>query len=307
MQRYIIFRIGQSILALLVLTVVVFTLARVSGDPLDVMLPLEATVEDAARVRAAWGLDRPLHIQYFTFLGNALTGDFGESLRIRGRTAISLVLERLPNTAALAGVAVIVAIVVAIPIGVLSAVKKDTPLDYIGKTIALLGQSLPAFWLGLMMMWIFAVQLGWFPVSGKEHGVLSFILPAVAIGWFQVAALMRLVRSSMLDVLDTEYVKLARIKGVPEWKVVWKHCLRNAAIAPFTYFALIIGSLLVGSVSIEFVFAWPGVGRLAVDSAAARDFPVVQAVVITFCLVYIVANLLVDIAYAYVDPRIRYS
>ena len=307
MQRYILFRVGQSILALLVLTVIVFTLARVSGDPLDVLLPLEATVEDAARVRAAWGLDRPLHIQYFTFLGNALTGDFGESLRIRGRTAIGLVLERLPNTAALAGVALVVAVGVAIPIGVLSAVKKDTPLDYIGKTIALFGQSLPAFWLGLMMMWIFAVQLGWFPVSGKEHGVLSFILPAVAIGWFQVAALMRLVRSSMLDVLDTEYVKLARIKGVPEWKVIWKHCLRNAAIAPFTYFALIIGSLLVGSVSIEFVFAWPGVGRLAVDAAAARDFPVVQAVVVTFCLVYIVANLLVDIAYAYVDPRIRFS
>ena len=307
MQRYILFRVGQSILALLVLTVIVFTLARVSGDPLDVLLPLEATVEDAARVRAAWGLDRPLHIQYFTFLGNALTGDFGESLRIRGRTAIGLVLERLPNTAALAGVALVVAVGVAIPIGVLSAVKKDTPLDYIGKTIALFGQSLPAFWLGLMMMWIFAVQLGWFPVSGKEHGVLSFVLPAVAIGWFQVAALMRLVRSSMLDVLDTEYVKLARIKGVPEWKVIWKHCLRNAAIAPFTYFALIIGSLLVGSVSIEFVFAWPGVGRLAVDAAAARDFPVVQAVVVTFCLVYIVANLLVDIAYAYVDPRIRFS
>lgn len=307
MQRYILFRVGQSILALLVLTVVVFTLARVSGDPLDVLLPLEATPADAARVRAAWGLDRPIHVQYFTFLGNALKGDFGESLRIRGRTAISLVLERLPNTAALAGVAVVVAVVVAIPIGVLSAVKKDTPLDYIGKTIALFGQSLPAFWLGLMMMWIFAVQLGWFPVSGKEHGVLSFVLPAIAIGWFQVAALMRLVRSSMLDVLDTEYVKLARIKGVPEWKVVWKHCLRNAAIAPFTYFALIIGSLLVGSVSIEFVFAWPGVGRLAVDATAARDFPVVQAVVITFCLVYIVANLLVDIAYAYVDPRIRYS
>ena len=307
MQRYILFRVGQSILALLVLTVIVFTLARVSGDPLDVLLPLEATVEDAARVRAAWGLDRPLHIQYFTFLGNALTGDFGESLRIRGRTAMGLVLERLPNTAALAGVALVVAVGVAIPIGVLSAVKKDTPLDYIGKTIALFGQSLPAFWLGLMMMWIFAVQLGWFPVSGKEHGALSFVLPAIAIGWFQVAALMRLVRSSMLDVLDTEYVKLARIKGVPEWKVIWKHCLRNAAIAPFTYFALIIGSLMVGSVSIEFVFAWPGVGRLAVDAAGARDFPVVQAVVITFCLVYIVANLLVDIAYAYVDPRIRFT
>ena len=307
MQRYILFRIGQSILTLLVLTVIVFSLARLSGDPLDVLLPLEATNEDAERLRAAWGLDRPVHIQYFTFLGNALAGDFGDSLRVRGRTAMSLVLERLPNTAALAGVAIIVAIVIAVPIGVLSAVKKDTPFDYVGKVIALFGQSLPAFWLGLMLMWVFAAQLGWFPVSGKDQGALSYILPAIAIGWFQVAALMRLVRSSMLDVLDTEYVKLARIKGVVEWKVIWKHCLRNAAIAPFTYFALIIGSLMVGSVSIEFVFAWPGVGRLAVDAAVTKDFPVVQAVVITFCIVYIVANLLVDIAYAYVDPRIRFS
>ena len=307
MQRYILFRIGQSVLTLLVLTVIVFSLARLSGDPLDVLLPLEATNEDAERLRAAWGLDKPVHIQYFTFLGNALVGDFGDSLRVRGRTAMSLVLERLPNTAALAGVAIVVAIVIAVPIGVLSAVKKDTPFDYVGKVIALFGQSLPAFWLGLMLMWLFAAQLGWFPVSGKEQGALSYILPAVAIGWFQVAALMRLVRSSMLDVLDTEYVKLARIKGVVEWKVIWKHCLRNAAIAPFTYFALIIGSLMVGSVSIEFVFAWPGVGRLAVDAAVTKDFPVVQAVVITFCMVYIVANLLVDIAYAYVDPRIRFS
>ena len=307
MQRYILIRVAQSVLTLLILTVIVFSLARIAGDPLDVLLPLEATVEDAERLRAEWGLDRPLYVQYFTFLGNALTGDFGESLRVRGRTAMSLVLERLPNTAALAGVAVVVATVIAVPIGVLSAVKKDTPFDYVGKAIALFGQSLPAFWLGLMLMWVFAAQLGWFPVSGKEQGVLSYILPAIAIGWFQVAALMRLVRSSMLDVLDSEYVKLARIKGVVEWKVIWKHCLRNAAIAPFTYFALIIGSLMVGSVSIEFVFAWPGVGRLAVDAANTKDFPVVQAVVITFCMVYIVANLLVDIAYAYVDPRIRFD
>ncbi len=307
MQRYILIRVAQSALTLLILTVIVFSLARIAGDPLDVLLPLEATVEDAERLRAEWGLDKPLYIQYLTFLGNALTGDFGESLRVRGRTAMSLVLERLPNTAALAGVAVLVATAIAVPIGVLSAVKKDTPFDYVGKAIALFGQSLPAFWLGLMLMWVFAAQLGWFPVSGKEQGALSYILPAIAIGWFQVAALMRLVRSSMLDVLDTEYVKLARIKGVVEWKVIWKHCLRNAAIAPFTYFALIIGSLMVGSVSIEFVFAWPGVGRLAVDAANTKDFPVVQAVVITFCMVYIVANLLVDIAYAYVDPRIRFN
>ena len=306
MQRYIVIRILQSIIALLVLTVIVFSLARIAGDPLDVLLPLEATVEDAERVRAAWGLDRPLYIQYFKFLGNAITGDFGESIKHRDQQAIDLVFDRLPNTAMLAGLALVVATAVAIPIGVLSAVKKDTVFDYIGKLIALTGQSLPAFWLGLVLMWIFAVKLGLVPTSGKS-GIDSFILPTIAIGWFQVAALMRLVRSSMLDVLDSEYVKLARIKGLPEHKVVWKHCLRNAAIAPFTYFALILGSLMVGSVSIEFVFAWPGVGLLAVDSTIARDFPVIQAVVIVFCVVYITANLLVDIGYAYVDPRIRYS
>ena len=306
MQRYIAIRILQSIIALLVLTVIVFSLARIAGDPLDVLLPLEATVEDAERVRAAWGLDRPLYIQYFKFLGNAITGDFGESIKHRDQQAIDLVFDRLPNTAMLAGLALVVATAVAIPIGVLSAVKKDTVFDYIGKLIALTGQSLPAFWLGLVLMWIFAVKLGLVPTSGKS-GIDSFILPTIAIGWFQVAALMRLVRSSMLDVLDSEYVKLARIKGLPEHKVVWKHCLRNAAIAPFTYFALILGSLMVGSVSIEFVFAWPGVGLLAVDSTIARDFPVIQAVVIVFCMVYITANLLVDIGYAYVDPRIRYS
>jgi peptide/nickel transport system permease protein len=306
MQRYIAIRILQSIIALLVLTVIVFSLARIAGDPLDVLLPLEATVEDAERVRAAWGLDRPLYIQYFKFLGNALTGDFGESIKHRDQQAIDLVFDRLPNTAMLAGLALVVATAIAIPIGVLSAVKKDTVFDYIGKLIALTGQSLPAFWLGLVLMWIFAVKLGLVPTSGKS-GIDSFILPTIAIGWFQVAALMRLVRSSMLDVLDSEYVKLARIKGLPEHKVVWKHCLRNAAIAPFTYFALILGSLMVGSVSIEFVFAWPGVGLLAVDSTIARDFPVIQAVVIVFCVVYITANLLVDIGYAYVDPRIRYT
>ena len=306
MQRYIVVRIAQSIVALLILTVIVFSLARIAGNPLDVLLPLEATVEDAERVKAAWGLDRPLHIQYFKFLGNALTGDFGESIKHRDVQAIDLVMAALPATAQLAGLALVVAVAIAIPVGVLSAVKKDTVFDYIGKMVALTGQSIPAFWLGLVLMWIFAVHLGLVPTSGKS-GIGSFILPAIAIGWFQVAALMRLVRSSMLDVLDSEYVKLARIKGLSESKVVWKHCLRNAAIAPFTYFALILGSLLVGSVSIEFVFAWPGVGQLAVNSTIARDFPVIQAVVIVFCVIYITANLLVDISYAYVDPRIRYS
>jgi peptide/nickel transport system permease protein len=195
--------------------------------------------------------------------------------------------------------------VIAVPVGVLAAVTKDKPFDYAGKIVALLGQSLPSFWLGIVLMWIFAVTLGWLPTSGR--GTIShMILPAVCLGWFQVAAMMRLVRSAMLDVLDSEFVKLARVKGLAEWKVVWKHCLRNAAIAPITYFAITAGVLLTGSVVIESVFAWPGTGLLAVDAVRARDFQVVQAIVIVFAAVFIFTNLVVDILYAYLDPRIRY-
>mgnify|MGYP003320436957 FL=1 len=283
-----------------------FALGRITGNPLDVLLPLEAEEEDRIKVEAAWGLDKPVHMQYLIFMKNAFSGNFGESLKWRGETAMNLVIQRLPATAILAFVAVGVASLIAIPIGVISAVRRGTLFDFAGKMIALFGQSLPAFWLGIVLMWIFSVELGWLPTSGKS-GITSIILPAVAIGWFQVAALMRLVRSSMLDVLDSEFVKLARIKGVSETKVIWKHCLRNAGIAPLTYFGLILGSLMVGSVSIETVFNWPGVGLLAIDAAKARDYQVLQAVVLLFSGIYIVANLLVDIAYAYLDPRIRYG
>lgn len=283
-----------------------FALGRITGNPLDVLLPLEAEEEDRIKVEAAWGLDKPIHMQYLVFMKNAFSGNFGESLKWRGETAMNLVIQRLPATAILALVAVGVASVIAIPVGVISAVRRGTLFDFVGKMIALFGQSLPAFWLGIVLMWIFSVELGWLPTSGKS-GITSIILPAVAIGWFQVAALMRLVRSSMLDVLDSEFVKLARIKGVSETKVIWKHCLRNAGIAPLTYFGLILGSLMVGSVSIETVFNWPGVGLLAIDAAKARDYQVLQAVVLLFSGIYIVANLLVDVAYAYLDPRIRYS
>ncbi len=203
-------------------------------------------------------------------------------------------------------IALVVAGLIALPIGVIVAVKKDTGIDYAGKIIALLGQSLSSFWLGIVLMWIFAVMLGWLPTSGRS-GLSSIIMPAVALGWYQVAAVMRLTRSSMLEVLDTEYVKLARIKGVPEWKVIWKHCLRNSAIAPLTYFGLIMGGFMTGSVVIETVFVWPGVGLLAIDALRSRDFQVVQSVVLFFAGIYIVCNLLVDILYAYLDPRIRYT
>jgi peptide/nickel transport system permease protein len=306
MQRYILVRFLQSLIAILVMSIIVFSLARVTGNPLDVLLPMEAGPEEYERVAKHWGLDKPLYVQYAVFLGKAVRGDFGNSWKWQGHTAMGLVVERLPATLELAGLALGISIILALPIGVMAAVMKDTPFDYMGKVIALLGQSLPTFWLGIVLMWIFAVSLGWLPTSGR--GTLAhMVLPAVCLGWFQVAAIMRLVRSAMLDVLDSEFVKLTRIKGLSEWKVVWKHCLRNAAIAPLTYFAITAGVLLTGSVVIESVFAWPGTGLLAVDAVRARDFQVVQAIVIVFAAVFILTNLVVDILYAYLDPRIRYQ
>jgi peptide/nickel transport system permease protein len=305
MQRFIAKRFLQSLLALWVMSLIVFGLARLSGDPLNVMLPLEAGPEDFERVRKHWGLDKPLTTQYMVFLVNALQGDFGKSWKWHGHSAMGLVLERLPATLELAGFALVISVVVALPIGVLAAVMKGTGWDVGAKIIALLGQSLPGFWLGIVLMWIFAVQLGWFPTSGRG-GIQYMVLPAITLGWFQVAVVMRLVRSSMLDVLDSEFVKLTRIKGLAEWKVVWKHCLRNAAIAPLTFFAIIAGVLMTGSVVTETVFSWPGTGLLVVDAVRARDFQVVQAVVIVFAGIFILTNLLVDILYAYLDPRIRY-
>jgi peptide/nickel transport system permease protein len=306
MQRFIAVRVLQSLLAVLVMSVIVFGLARVSGNPLEVMLPLEAEQEDYERLTKYWGLDKPIHEQYFTFVKKGIQGDFGESLKYQGKSAMGLVMERLPATLELAGVALLISAILAIPIGVLAAVSKDTGWDAGAKVIALLGQSLPGFWLGIMLMWIFAVWMDWLPSSGRG-GLKHMILPAITLGWFQVAAIMRLVRSSMLEVLDSEFVKLTRVKGIPEWKVIWKHCLRNAAIAPLTFFAIIAGQLLTGSVVTETVFTWPGVGLLVVDAVRSRDFQVVQAVVIMFAFIFIMCNLLVDILYAFLDPRIRYQ
>ena len=304
MQRYILVRVVQALVALAAVSVIVFFLGRMTGSPLDVLLPLEATKEDYARTSKAWGLDRPLVFQYGTFMKNIFTGK-GESWKWPGNKPMDLVVDRFPATASLAGLSLLMSAVLGIPLGVLSAVKKDSIGDLLGKMIALLGQALPSFWLGIVLMWIFAVELNVVPTSGRG-GWTSYILPTISIGWFSVATLLRLVRSSMLDVLDSEYVKLARIKGVPEWKVIWKHCLRNAAIAPLTYFGILIGTLMVGTVSIETVFSWPGVGLLAIDAVRARDYQVLQAVVMFFCAIYIFSNLVVDVAYAYLDPRIRY-
>ena len=306
MQRFIVLRVAQSIVALLVISAIVFALARVTGDPVAILLPEDAPDSVVEKVRTKWGLDQPIYIQYAKYIGNFVTGDFGEAWAYGGVPITELIARRLPNTIYLASFAWIISAGIALPIGVLVAVKKDTAFDWTGKIIALIGQSAPSFAIGLLLMWVFAVILGWLPTSGNA-GFKSILLPGIALGYYNVAAVMRLTRSSMLEVLDTEYVKLARIKGMPEWKVIWKHCFRNALIVPFTYMGLIGAVLLTGSVVIETVFVWPGLGDLAIDAIRNRDFPVIQAVVILFAAFYIFINLLVDVMYAYLNPRIRYN
>ena len=306
MQRYILIRLIQSVFTLIGVSIIVFSLARLSGNPLDVLLPDEADAGTHERISELWGLNEPWYVQYFTFVSNAAKGEFGQSFKWQGRTAMELVLLHLPATLQLAVVSIGVSVLLAVPIGVMSAVKKGTMLDTVGKLLALLGPSLPSVWLAIVLIWIFAVQLGWFPTSGRG-GLSHMALPALALGWFSVASFMRLTRSSMLNVLDSEYIKLARIKGLSEWRVVWKHGLRNAAIPPLTVFGAIVVSQMTGSVTIETVFAWPGIGLLALQAVNARDYQVIQAVTLFISVLFIGMNLLIDILYAYIDPRIRYS
>ena len=306
MQRYIVIPLFHAVLALIGVSIIVFALIRIAGSPLDVLAPLNATEEDRARVAALWGFDRPLHEQYFRFVWNALQLNFGDSIKFQGQTAMGLIGEALPASLQLAGFALLFSVLMAVPIGVVSAVKKGTLIDMLGKIVALLGQSLPPFWLGIVLIWIFAVNLGWLPVSGRG-GFSHVVLPGVALGWFSVAAFMRLTRSAMLNVLDTEYVKFARIKGTPEWKVVWKHALKNAAIPPLTLFGIVAGIMVTGVVTLETVFAWPGIGQLALTAVLARDYAVVQGLVLLISAIFITINLVVDVLYAYIDPRVRYT
>ena len=305
MRKYIVRRFFQSLLALLVLSMLIFLMSRLTGDPTMLMLPDDATREDMARLRQALGLDRPLPIQYWVFLRNAVQGDFGRS--IKGQMpVIDMIKERLPNSIKLAAVALCIAVLLAFPLGVVAAVKKDTALDTVANIVAVLGQSLPQFWVGIVLIQIFAVRLRWLPVAGVGS-VAHYVLPAFTLGWFVVAGMMRLLRSSMLDVLGSEFVKLARIKGLPGRKVIWKHALRNALIPVLTFGAIYLAILVTGAILVETVFAWPGIGQLIYQGIVFRDFPVVQAVVLLTAAIVIAVNLLVDITYAYIDPRIRYS
>ncbi|PYM15794.1 MAG: ABC transporter permease [Candidatus Rokuibacteriota bacterium] len=305
MPRYILGRVVQSIVSMLVVSVVVFALVRLSGDPITIMMPAEATQKDIELMRASLGLDRPWPVQYWRFISRVAQGDFGKSVRFR-RPALDLIAERYAATLELGGLAVLIVIAVALPVGVYSAVRRGGPLDYAARMFAALGQAVPPFWLGLVLVLIFGVLLHLLPTSGRGTP-LHVILPGITLGWFAVAGLMRLTRSSMLDVLGSEYVKLARIKGLPERQVIWKHAFKNAALPIVTFAALLFVSLLNGSIIVETVFGWPGLGLLVIEAVDSRDYPIVQAVVLFLSAMYIGVNLIVDVLYAYLNPKIRYS
>ena len=283
----------------------IFGMSRAVGDPRVLLLDDYSTKDDWDRLGRELGLDKPYYEQYGIFVKEALKGEFGESIQ-QGRPAMHIILERLPATIQLGVAAFVLSLIVGVPLGILSAVKRGSLLDQFSRVIALIGQSAPPFWLGIMLMFFFAVQLDWLPPFGRE-GPKSVILPAITLGWFYAAANLRLIRSAMLDVLDSEYIQLARAKGVSSRSIILKHAFRNALIPPLTFAGVTLGALVTGSLVTETVFAWPGLGKLAVDSLFGLDYPLLQGVVIIFTLMYVGASFLVDVLYAYIDPRIRYN
>jgi peptide/nickel transport system permease protein len=305
LQRYILRRLLQGALLLVVLALVVFSLARVTGNPADLLLPEDATRDDRAHLLRALGLDRPLPEQLGLFLSGALRGDLGYSIRYR-RPAVEVFMERLPNTLTLVPLAMAGALVVAIPLGVLAALYRGTLIDRLCGAIAVLGIATPSFWLGIVLIYIFSIKLGWLP-SARMGGPAHYVLPALTLGAFLVAGMMRLVRSSLLEVLDSEFVRLARIKGLSEMVVVWKHSLRNALIPVVTLFGVFFALLVTGAIVTETVFAWPGVGRLTYEAVIFRDYPLLQAVILLKAIIVLGVNLAIDILYAYLDPRVRYA
>lgn len=300
------FLIGRAAYTLVVVwgvSVAVFLLIRLGGDPTALFLPPEATGEEIVRMRHALGFDRPYLVQYVDFLGRALQGDFGFSLR-QQQPAMSLVLDRLPATLELGAFALVLSLLIAVPLGLLSAIHRGTAIDRAAMLVSLFGQSFPAFWLAIMMILLFSEVMTILPPSGRG-GWQHLVMPGAALAAFSTAIITRLLRSSMIEVLQTDYVRTARGKGLKRRAVIFHHALRNAAIPTLTVVGLQVGALLGGAVITEEVFAYPGIGRLAVQAIAQRDFAVVQAFVIFMAVLIVSINLLVDALYAWLDPRLR--
>lgn len=305
MHQYILTRLGYAMISLLLLSVTIFVMIRITGDPVVLMADPGAKEEDLQALRKELGLDRTYIEQYFVFLSKLVRGDFGKSFMYRV-PVFELYMQRLPASVQLAGAAMLVSIILGIPIGIFSAVRVNTWLDSFGNVFANLGLAMPSFWVGIMFMLIFAVNLQWLPVQGSGT-IKHLIMPAVALGWVFTAANMRLARSAMLEVLGSEYIKLARIKGLPDRLVILKHAFKNAIIPVLTFACINFALIMNGAVVVESIFAWPGIGRLLYEGISSRDFPVVQTTVILGGVMIILVNLMVDILYAYIDPRIRYG
>jgi len=305
MKKFIIKRLGLAVVSLFLLSVTIFLLMRVTGDPAVLLAEPGASAADLDAIRKQFGLDRPLWWQYGRFVGHLFRGDFGQSFYYR-TDVFELYLSRLPASLLLASAAMAFSLIIGIPTGIIAAVRVNQWWDSVGKIFALLGLSMPSFWVGLVMILFFSVYLGWLPSSGSGT-LLHLVMPSIALGWVFAAAHMRLTRSSMLEVLGSEYVKLARLKGLPEALVISKHAFKNALIPVLTLAGINLVIMVNVAVVVETVFAWPGVGRLLYEGIAFRDFPVVQATVLLGGVMIVVVNLVVDILYAVIDPRIRYE
>jgi peptide/nickel transport system permease protein len=304
MLGYILSRVQQAVVVVFGVLVVCFFALRLTGDPARLMVPLEAGEEEVVRIRHLMGFDQPLPVQFWHFMSGAVRGNFGESLRFTGQPAIQLVLERFPATLELTLAAITLSSTLSLILGITSAVRRGSFYDNVAMVGALLGQSIPTFWMGIMLILVFAVGLGWFPAAGRG-GLRHLVLPAITLGGYYMARTTRLVRSCMLDVLSQDYIRTARAKGLTERTILLRHALKNTAIPVVTILGLDLGSMLGGAVIIETIFAWPGVGRLAIQSIYARDFPVVLAIVFFVATVFVFINLGVDLFYTWLDPRIR--
>ena len=303
MLLFLVRRFIAGLAVIVMVSFLVFTMSRLTGDPRELYTDEYTTPEFYEALGKELGLDKPLLVQYLIWASKAARGDFGKSLFAR-TSARNVIVERIPATLQLTGGAFLFALLTGIPLGILSAVKRGTTWDYIGRTFALFGQALPAFWLGVMLIFIFGVKLGWLPTFGRGDWT-HYILPSVTLGWGASAAFLRLTRSAMLEVLDSEYVRFARAKGVGTNMVIWKHAFRNALIAPLTFAGVLLPAFLTGAVVTETVFAWPGLGRLAVQAIFNNDFPVLTGVVMIFAAIYVVFSFVIDVLYAFIDPRIR--
>lgn len=304
MFGYIVQRLLLGLLVLVGVSVTVFGLTFLSGDPAAALLPLNTPREDVELFRHKAGLDQPLPVQYVNFLSHAVRGDFGNSFRYR-QGALGLIVERLPATLTLAGVGMFFALLIALPFGVLSGLNRGTLLDAFSRSLVLLGQSVPGFWLAIVLILVFAVKLRWLPVSGASSWS-SLILPGLVVACFPAAIIARLLRSSLIDVMNKEYIRTARAKGLAPTPVLLRHALKNAAIPVVTVIGLQIGTLLGGAVIAEVVFAYPGIGRLMVQSISARDLPVIQAFVAVTAIIVVTINLALDLIYVWLDPRIQF-